>query len=78
MIESNDIINTMLDYYDADINKHIMNIEIMLHNPLAFHDHDKFNEAVENQLDLITESKDRKDALLLVQDFLNAGMVPFE
>ena len=77
MIEPNDIINTMLDYYDADINKHIMNIEIMLHNPLAFHDHDKFNEAVENQLDLITESKDRKDALLLVQDFLNAGMVPF-
>jgi hypothetical protein len=77
MIEPNDIINTMLDYYDADINKHIMNIEIMLHNPLAFHDHDKFNEAVENQSDLITESKDRKDALLLVQDFLNAGMVPF-
>jgi len=77
MIEPNDIINTMLDYYDADINKHIMNIEIMLNNPMAFHDHDKFNEAVENQLDLITESKDRKDALLLVQDFLNAGMVPF-
>ena len=78
MIEPNDIINTMLDYYDADINKHIMNIEIMLSNPMAFHDHDKFNEAVENQLDLITESKDRKKALLLVQDFLNAGMVPFE
>ena len=77
MIESNDIINTMLDYYDADINKHIMNIEIMLTNPMAFHDHDKFNEAVECQLDLITESKDRKDALLLVQDFLNAGAVPF-
>ena len=48
-----------------------MNIEIMLHNPLAFHDHDKFNEAIENQLDLITESKDRKDALIMVQNYLN-------
>jgi hypothetical protein len=71
MIKPNDIINTMLDYYDSDINKHIMNIEIMLRNPMAFHDHDKFNEALESQLDFITESKDRKDALLLVQDYLN-------
>jgi len=38
---------------------------------MAFHDHDKFNEALESQLDLITESKDRKDALLMVQDHLN-------
>jgi hypothetical protein len=69
MINRNDIIDTLMDYYDSDINKHILNIEIMLHNPLAFHDHDKFNEAVENQLDLITESKDRKDALLLGAGF---------
>jgi hypothetical protein len=70
MIKPEDIINTLIDYYESDINKHIMNIEIMLHNPLAFHDHDKFNEAIENQLDLITESKDRKEALLLVRDYL--------
>ena len=71
MIKPEDIINTLIDYYESDINKHIMNIEIMLHNPLAFHDHDKFNEAIENQLDLITESKDRKDALIMVQNYLN-------
>jgi hypothetical protein len=47
-----------------------MNIEIMISNPMAFHDHDKFNEAIESQLDLITESKDRKEALLLVRDYL--------
>ena len=71
MIKPNDIINTMLDYYDSDINKHLMNIEIMISNPMAFHDHDKFNEALESQLDLITESRDRKQALILVQDHLN-------
>lgn len=70
MIKPDDIVNTMLDYYDSDINKHLMNIEIMITNPMAFHDHDKFNEAIESQLDLITESKDRKEALLLVRDYL--------
>ena len=71
MIKPNDIINTMLDYYDSDINKHLMNIEIMISNPMAFHDHDKFNEAIESKLDFITESRDRKQALILVQDHLN-------
>ena len=70
MISRKEIIHTLMDYYEADINKHILNIEIMLENPLAFHDHDKFNEAVEAQLDLITESKDRKDALLTVLNYI--------
>ena len=71
MIKPDEIIDTLIKHYDAIINTHIMNIEIMLHNPLAFHDHDKFNEAVQNQLDLITEADDRKNALFMVQEFLN-------
>jgi len=70
MISRKEIIHTLMDYYESDINKHILNVEIMLENPLAFHDHDKFNEAVEAQLDLITESKDRKDALLTVLNYI--------
>lgn len=70
MINRKEISHTLMDYYEADINKHILNIEIMLENPLAFHDHDKFNEAVEAQLDLITESKDRRDALIMVLNYI--------
>ena len=70
MINRKEIIHTLMDYYESAINKHILNVEIMLENPLAFHDHDKFNEAVEAQLDLITESKDRKDALLTVLNYI--------
>lgn len=70
MISRKEIIHTLMDYYESAINKHILNVEIMLENPLAFHDHDKFNEAVEAQLDLITESKDRKDALFTVLNYI--------
>jgi len=70
MISRKEIIHTLMDYYESAINKHILNVEIMLENPLAFHDHDKFNEAVEAQLDLITESKDRKDALFMVLNYI--------
>lgn len=77
MIKPDEIIDTLIKYYEADVNKHIMNVEIMLHNPLAFHDHDKFNEAIQNQLDLITEADDRKNALFMVQEFLNE-VEPFE
>ena len=71
MLNPNQILKTMRSYYEADMKKHAMAIEVIISNPMAFHDHDKFNEALESQLDLITESKDRKHALLMVQDHLN-------
>lgn len=64
------ILKTMRDYYEADINKHALVIEIMLKNPVAFHDHDAFYEAVESQLDQLMESKDYIDGLDIVKKIM--------
>ena len=64
------ILETMKDYYEAAINKHALVIEIMLKNPMAFHDHDAFYEAVESQLDQLIKSKDYIDGLDIVKKIM--------
>lgn len=64
------IVETMIDYYEADMRKHAMTIEIMLKNPMAFHDHDKFYEAIESQLRELIESKDYIEGLRYVKDVM--------
>lgn len=57
------ILETLKDYYQSDVYKHALSVEIMLKNPMAFHDHDAFYEAVESQLKQMIESKDYVEAL---------------
>jgi hypothetical protein len=40
-----------------------MNVRIMLNNPMAIHDHTDFMGAVELELGLIAEYKDKLEAL---------------
>ena len=64
------ILETMREYYMADINKHALAIEIILKNPMALQDHDAFYEAVESQLRQLMESKDYLDGLDIVKQIM--------
>ena len=70
MPDEYNILETMRMYYEADINKHALTIEIMLKNPMAFHDHDAFYEAIESQLSQLMESKDYIDGLDIVKKIM--------
>ena len=57
------IVNTLKAHFEAGIAKHKMNIEIMLNNPMAIHDHTDFMGAVELELAQIAEYEDKLEAL---------------
>ena len=58
------IIQTLKLHFEAHIQKHKTNIEIMLANPMAIHDHTDFMGAVELELAQIAEYEDKLEALL--------------
>lgn len=58
------IINTLKAHFDANIQRHKMNIEIMLNNPMAIHDHTDYMGAIELELAQIAEYEDKLEALL--------------
>jgi hypothetical protein len=49
--------------FQANIEKHAMNVRIMLNNPMAIHEHTDFMGAVELELGHIAEYKDKLEAL---------------
>ena len=49
--------------FTSSITKHKMNVEIMLSNPMAIHDHTDWMGAVEAELAQIAEYEDKLDAL---------------
>ena len=57
------IVNTLKASFEASIAKHKMNIDIMLNNPMAIHDHTDFMGAVELELAHIAEYEDKLEAL---------------
>ena len=50
----------------ASVQKHVLNIDIMLNNPMAIHEHTDFMEAIELELAKIAEYQDKLEALTLV------------
>lgn len=58
-----EILNTLEKHFEAHIEKHAMNVKIMLENPMAIHDHTNFMEAVELELAHIAEYQDKLEAL---------------
>lgn len=67
MLTTNQILKTMRSYYEADVKKHALAVEVIISNPMAFHDHDAFYEAIESQLKLLMESKDYLEGLDIVR-----------
>jgi molybdenum cofactor biosynthesis enzyme MoaA len=57
------IINTLKRQFEANINKHKLNIDVMLNNPIAIHDHTDFMGAIEKELEQISEYEDKLEAL---------------
>lgn len=49
--------------FQANIDKHAMNVRIMLNNPTAIHEHTDFMGAIELELGHIAEYKDKLEAL---------------
>lgn len=58
-----EIINTLRASYVAEVNKIALNVQIMLANPMAIHDHTDYAGAIEAELDKMSTYQDRIDAL---------------
>jgi hypothetical protein len=57
------IVNALKAHFESHIQKHKLNIDIMLSNPMAIHDHTDFMGAVELELAQIAEYEDKLEAL---------------
>jgi len=58
-----DIKHVLRKQFEANIEKHAMNVRIMLNNPMAIHDHTDYMGAIEQELGHIAEYKDKLEAL---------------
>lgn len=61
----NNILDALRDHFVAHVNKHKMNIRIMLENPMAINEHTDFMIAVEEELAHMAEYIDKLEALQL-------------
>lgn len=50
-------------HFESNIQKHVMNVEVMLNNPIAIHDHTDWMSAMEQELAHIAEYQDKLEAL---------------
>jgi hypothetical protein len=58
-----DILNALKMHFTAEIMKHKMNVEVMLNNPIAIHDHTDLMAAIENEISIIAEYTDKLEVL---------------
>lgn len=57
------LINATREHLTSNVNKHIMNIEVMLNNPIAIPEHTNIMEAIEKELATISEYHDKLEVL---------------
>ena len=57
------IINSLEMHFTAQIEKHRLNVEVMLENPRAIPEHTDYITAIENELTHIAEYMDKLEAL---------------
>lgn len=58
------LVDALEIYFKSNIAKHKMNVEIMLSNPMAIHDHTDWMSAVEAEISQIAEYEDKLEALV--------------
>jgi hypothetical protein len=58
-----EIISVLKQHFEAHILKHKMNVDIMLANPMAIHDHTDLMEAIEKEVALIAEYVDKLEVM---------------
>lgn len=57
------IIKASIAHFESHIEKHKINIEVMLANPMAIHDHTDIMTAIELELEHIAEYEDKLEAI---------------
>jgi len=50
-------------HFESHVHKHRMNVEIMLNNPMAIHDHTDWMSAMEAEIAQIAEYEDKLEVL---------------
>jgi hypothetical protein len=58
-----EIIVVLKDHFKSHIFKHKMNVDIMLNNPMALHDHTDLMDAIEKEVALIAEYQDKLEIM---------------
>ncbi len=58
-----EITHVLRKQFQAGIDKHAMNIRVMMKNPMAIHEHTDFIGAIELELEKIAEYKDKLEAM---------------
>jgi hypothetical protein len=58
-----EMISVLKQHFEAHILKHKMNVDIMLANPMAIHDHTDLMGAIENDVAQIAEYMDKLEVM---------------
>lgn len=58
-----ELLDAMRVHFSGHILKHKMNVQIMLNNPMAIHDHTDWMSAVETEIAHIAEYEDKLEVL---------------
>ena len=58
-----EIISVLKQHFEAHILKHKMNVDIMLSNPTAIHDHTDLMYAIEKEVALMAEYQDKLEIM---------------
>jgi hypothetical protein len=58
-----EIISVLKQHFHAHILKHKMNVDIMLANPMAIHDHTDLMDAIEKEVAQIAEYQDKLEIM---------------
>ncbi len=57
------LIKASIAHFESHIEKHKMNVEVMLANPIAIHEHTDIMSAIELELAQIAEYEDKLEAI---------------
>jgi hypothetical protein len=58
------LIKASIAHFESHIEKHKINVEVMLANPIAIHDHTDIMTAIELELAQIAEYEDKLEAII--------------
>jgi hypothetical protein len=58
-----EMIGVLKQHFEAHILKHKMNVDIMLANPMAIHDHTDLMSAIEKEVEHIAEYMDKLEVM---------------
>lgn len=58
-----EIIGVLKQHFEAHILKHKMNVDIMLGNPTAIHEHENLMDAIEKEVAQIAEYMDKLEVM---------------